>query len=328
MTNADERNDSGSKATGRRVPGRHDRPYSPALRRRRTSAIPRRALEVSAISTWRATSSADRGTGMPRMGDIRNDVQTERQREGMETRFGRLPERSIRRPRPSESAPTRPPSPPGKRRTSPRVRLDIATARRVDELHRKPTLSETTFISQFDLATDRRVANKKCFPAAKMMVDEGNRSTGAIRVRLTDQYKRIQIAQGKADSNGRISPDPVRAEKAIRYIDKVLDLKLRALVGVSVGDRTETEIPEDLVTGHYVVIYGRHYDANGRIYYDFKDPGTNGEGLAERFVNGKFYVDDRTGILFRQGEDPTSKLSPLLRDYEVSHVRVYDELEL
>ena len=178
---------------------------------------------------------------------------------------------------------------------------------------------EPTFISQMDLGADEATAQEKCFEAARMMAIEGQ--TGADR-KLDDKYDRIQVAMLEGTAEGRIRSDPARAASLIGYVDQVLDSGRRALVGVSVGHRTKTEIPEDRVTGHYVTIYGRGYEADGRVFYRFKDPGTIGEGLATRFADGRFYVDQVTGILFRRGEDPRSKKVPL-RDYEVSQVRLY-----
>jgi hypothetical protein len=213
-----------------------------------------------------------------------------------------------------------------KPRSVPFQRLDPASARRVAVIDQKILDIELTFISQFDLSADPKIAKRKCFPAAMMMVNEGQ------PVRLTDdKYLRIMVAKGKADFVGHINSDPTQAYKALKYIDKLLSLNQRALVGVSVGfgwtkaPRTETEIPEDQVTSHYLAIYGRAYEPDGRVYYKYKDPGTNGEGLNAKFIDGKLYVDDATGILFKRGEQPTSMID-VRGDYEVSHVRVYDQI--
>lgn len=156
-----------------------------------------------------------------------------------------------------------------------------------------------------------------CFKAAIKMVNEGQ------TVRLQDdKYERVMVARGEANAAGHITADPANAQIAVNYIDKLLDRNLRALIGISAGGRTPTEIPEDRVTGHYVVVYGRGYEPDGRVYYQFKDPGTHGRGDYKEFIDGKLYIDDQTGILFKYGDAPDAP-SVLGHDYEVSQVRVY-----
>jgi hypothetical protein len=55
---------------------------------------------------------------------------------------------------------------------------------------------------------------------------------------------------------------------------------------------------------HAILIDGKGVDAQGRTYYTYKDPGTVHRQFGDNPGRNRLYVDNRTGMLFRNGENP------------------------
>lgn len=72
---------------------------------------------------------------------------------------------------------------------------------------------------------------------------------------------------------------------------------------------------------HYVLITGRGIDAEGRAFYTFHDPGSKSPATgADSCPNNRFYVDEKTEMLFRPGRQAARVFTSDAR-YEVSQVR-------
>jgi hypothetical protein len=75
------------------------------------------------------------------------------------------------------------------------------------------------------------------------------------------------------------------------------------------------------LTEHFVTIFGRGYDAAGRQFYEFKDPGLRGS-------TQRFFVDARTEVLFRPAEKQVGARRTVANmDYELTQVRTYKGIE-
>lgn len=113
------------------------------------------------------------------------------------------------------------------------------------------------------------------------------------------------VAATAEDNEGRIDNDEGRA-RYTGLIDRYLDDGRPVLIGVSgrVGDDAL-----DGVTDHHVLITGRGYDAEGRLYYDVIDPKANDQ-------EGRFFVDESSGNLFQPR-------GPGRVHFEMTRVHVY-----
>jgi len=169
-------------------------------------------------------------------------------------------------------------------------------------------------VNQFTLhPDDDKAAKNACFEAAKKQANDFNHSRlGKHAPKLNGPADAIQVAY-QEDSHGRVKADPTQAKIAREYIDKCLDKKLPVLVGVSNDDDS---INNDKMTDHFVTIHGRGHDKDGRLFYKFKDPGNRGR-------EGKLFVDQDTGKLFKQGSHGDQWRVVRQSDYEVTQVRTY-----
>lgn len=144
-------------------------------------------------------------------------------------------------------------------------------ARRRGDVHLR-----VPYVSQFTLPRPR-VA---CFRAARAMASRaGARDLGPGQA-IWLRWQR--------------SPAAARS-----YIDSQLDSGKPVIVGVNRPGGSNLNM--DRRTDHWVVITGRGTDAQGRTYYTFHDPGTRG-GQDSNSRN-RFYVDERTGALYRPSGD-------------------------
>ena len=168
-------------------------------------------------------------------------------------------------------------------------------------------------VSQFDLYADDEKAQKACKEAAEKQLKDFNKNANKPS-ELNGPDQAIQLAY-REDKNGRLKTDPTQARVAREYIDKKLENGQPVLVGVS---HDKLGINRDKMTDHFVTIIGRGYDKDGRLYYQYRDPG------AEQSKSlGKFYVDQDTGKLYKVGDGLRNPSFVRQMDYEVTQVRTY-----
>jgi hypothetical protein len=159
---------------------------------------------------------------------------------------------------------------------------------------RKPTVTlnvigKSQFAWGAENGLDARASNHVCFDAAEFQTNEFlTRTFGKKAPRLADHQHAIQVAFAE-DAAGRVELDPLEQSLGHDYVDRMLDKGLPVMVGVSL---LKTGINNDKLTDHFVTIFARGYDAKGRAFYDFKDPGLGGR-------TERFYVDARTDTFFR-----------------------------
>ncbi len=165
-------------------------------------------------------------------------------------------------------------------------------------------------------------ANGNCNRTAKAMIAAtvAPESGGAAPDGADGAYR-----MGRATASGRLEVDPAQARQARAYLDSQLDQGLPVMVGV---DRKDGSKNPDGVTDHFVVVTGRGVDDEGRVFYTFHDPAARkAANGSDANPNNRFFVDQRTGALYRDGTDGNqSKLggkdNPNYRQrYEVSEVR-------
>lgn len=190
-----------------------------------------------------------------------------------------------------------------------------ADAMKVPPADQKPVALDVPYKFQYSLYPgDKKKGDKACFEAATKQCTAHNDKNfkPKDRPKLAGAEDAIQMAYAE-DSNGRVAVDKGQAEIGRKYIDEQLDAGRPVLVGVSYQD---DKYNNDKMTDHFVTISGRGYDAEGRLYYTFKDPGA---GAA--YQDGKLYVDEKSGKLFKEGDN----LGPYVQhsDYEVTQVRTY-----
>ncbi|MCI0601437.1 hypothetical protein L0156_00330 [bacterium] len=182
------------------------------------------------------------------------------------------------------------------------------------EQRKNHVILDVKHVNQMDLyPTDDEKAQKACREAAEKQLKDFNKANHKPSD-LNGPDQAIQIAYGE-DKNGRLKADSTQAQVARDYIDKKLENGQPVLVGVS-HDRLG--INKDKMTDHFVTIIGRGYDKDGRLYYQFRDPGA-----AKGHSLGKFYVDQDTGKLFKQGDGLRNPSYVRQMDYEVTQVRTY-----
>lgn len=175
----------------------------------------------------------------------------------------------------------------------------------------RPALqTRTQWYSQYDSAHVERAGDTACFRAATAMA----RTAGA---RVSDPSRRIQVASS-ANGNG-INVDRQAAQRGRDYIDGQLAAGRPVVVGVNhKGGRNVGNV--DAITDHFVVVTGRGVDAQGRTYYTFNDPATrNASRGADTNPNNRFYVDERTGNLYRPGNVASGLVVD--RRFDVSMIR-------
>ncbi|WP_228565413.1 LysM peptidoglycan-binding domain-containing protein [Myxococcus sp. AB036A] len=168
----------------------------------------------------------------------------------------------------------------------------------------------TPWVSQYNASKVERAGDKACFRAAVVMAA----GAGAT---VTGPDNRIQVATGD-DPNGGVTVNAAAARRGREYIDGQLDAGKPVVVGVDHRSGRNSD-NVDGITDHFVVITGRGTDEQGRTYYTFHDPATNHQQRgADTNPNNRFYVDQDTGNLYREG--PTTG-NVVQRHFEVSMVR-------
>jgi len=206
---------------------------------------------------------------------------------------------------------------PGMKEAEPQKRLTKTSDALVVPQDKKlpHVLLDVKHVNQYDLHPDNEAAgDNACHDAAEKQLNDFNKAHHGKTLPLNPPDDSIQVGF-REDQKGRLKADPTQAKIAREYIDKTLDQKRPVLVGVSHDD---LEINNDKLTDHFVTILGRGYDKDGRLYYQYRDPGaTKSDSL------GKLYVDEKTGKLFKEGTDKTGYVKD--EDWEVTQVRTYKD---
>jgi hypothetical protein len=193
------------------------------------------------------------------------------------------------------------------------ARLTVAAnALKVDPKDQKPVDLKMKGVDQFSLYPgDSDKGGKACYEAAVKACTSHNAKThGKDAPQLAGPDDAIQIGYAE-DGNGRLAIDEAQAARGRAYIDKALDAGLPAVAGVSYADEGYNN---DLLTDHFITIDKRDYDDQGRLYYEFKDPGAGGAAY-------RLYVDADSGKLFKEGDQKGAYVKNA--DYEVTQVRTY-----
>jgi len=166
----------------------------------------------------------------------------------------------------------------------------------------------TPWISQFDGRYVPGAGSQACFRASKVMTEMAGGDVLPVG-------QRIQIGRGE-DSNGRLAVDSNAARRGLERIDSQLSNHKPVTVGVSYKDANYNA---DGLTDHFVVITGKGQDENGKTYYTFNDPGTTNRELgSDKNSKNRFYIDEKTGKLYRPGNGRPGMIN---KNYEVSMVR-------
>ncbi|RKH65748.1 LysM peptidoglycan-binding domain-containing protein [Corallococcus aberystwythensis] len=166
------------------------------------------------------------------------------------------------------------------------------------------------YYSQFENGHGYTASDTACFKAATAMA----RDSGAT---VLGPDRRIQV--GKSENGvGALNVDSKKAAEGRSYIDKQLEAGKPVVVGVSHKDASYNA---DGLTDHFVTITGRGVDDKGRTYYTFHDPGTkNASTGKDTNPNNRFYVDDKTGNMYRPGKAANGYVTE--RHYDVAMVRI------
>jgi len=171
------------------------------------------------------------------------------------------------------------------------------------------TQVKVPYYSQFEAGHGYTPSNTACFKAATAMA-------AAAGATVTGPGNRIQVGLSE-NGKGQLVVDSKKAAEGQRYIDGQLDKGKPVVVGVSHKDANYNA---DGLTDHFVTITGRGVDEKGRTYYTFHDPGTkNASKGQDTNPNNRFYVDDKTGNLYRPGQEANGYVTD--RRYEVAMVR-------
>lgn len=207
---------------------------------------------------------------------------------------------------------------PGTKSASTQTPLTVdANALTVDAKDRKPDVDlGVKGQSQYDYADKHGLdGDTACFATAVAQCESYNKKTfGKTTPKLNGPDQTIQVAYAE-DKKGRLAVDPTQARIAREYIDKALDAGYPVLVGASYSDKNYNH---DKMTDHFVTINRRGHDDQGRLFYEFKDPGDGGR-------TGRLYVDKDTGKLFKEGDKKGGYVANA--DYEVTQVRTYQGIE-
>ncbi len=235
--------------------------------------------------------------------------------EGTQTRPQARPTGTTEQTRPQarpEGTQTRPQArPTGSNNTGGATPTNMNDTEQVRPAADRPAVStRTQWYSQYDSAHVERAGDTACFRAATAMA----RTAGA---RVTDPSRRIQVASS-TNGNG-INVDRQAAARGRDYIDSQLAAGRPVVVGVNhKGGRNVGNA--DAITDHFVVVTGRGTDAQGRTFYTFHDPATrNASRGADTNPNNRFYIDERTGGMYRPGNVASGLVVD--RRFDVSMVR-------
>ncbi|GMU01876.1 hypothetical protein KH5H1_59960 [Corallococcus caeni] len=166
------------------------------------------------------------------------------------------------------------------------------------------------YYSQFEGGHGYTPSDTACFKAAVAMA-------GAKGANVLGPDRRIQV--GKSENGvGALNVDSKKAAEGRKYIDQQLNAGKPVVVGVSHKD---SNYNVDGLTDHFVTITGRGVDEKGRTYYTFHDPGTtNASKGKDTNPNNRFYVDDKTGNMYRPGKAANGYVTD--RHYDVAMVRI------
>ncbi|WP_223633735.1 LysM peptidoglycan-binding domain-containing protein [Corallococcus sp. EGB] len=166
------------------------------------------------------------------------------------------------------------------------------------------------YYSQFENGHGYTASDTACFKAATAMA----RDSGAT---VLGPDRRIQVGKSE-NSIGALKVDSKKAAEGRKYIDQQLEAGKPVVVGVSHKD---SNYNVDGLTDHFVTITGRGVDGKGRTYYTFHDPGTtNASKGKDTNPNNRFYVDDKTGNMYRPGKAANGYVTD--RHYDVAMVRI------
>lgn len=193
----------------------------------------------------------------------------------------------------------------------------VANALTVDvKDQKKPVALPVKGISQFDYADKNGLdGNKACFATAVAQAEQYVASAfGKNAPKLGMPDDAIQMAYAE-DTEGRVVGDPTQLKLGLAYIDKSLDAGYPVVAGASYADDAYNN---DKLTDHFVTIHKRGYDGDGRLFYEFKDPGAGGR-------TGRLYVDKDTGKLFKEGDHKQNYVENA--DYQLTQVRTWNGLE-
>ena len=168
---------------------------------------------------------------------------------------------------------------------------------------------EVPYYSQFEGGHGFAPGGTACLKAASAMA-------AASGAQVLGPGKRIQVGISE-NGTGQLTVDPKAAAEGRKYIDQQLDAGKPVVVGVSHKDANYNV---DELTDHFVTITGRGVDEKGRTYYTFHDPGTkNASKGRDTNPNNRFYVDDKTGMMYRPGKEANGYVTD--RRFEVAMVR-------
>ncbi|NOK18623.1 LysM peptidoglycan-binding domain-containing protein [Corallococcus carmarthensis] len=201
-------------------------------------------------------------------------------------------------------------SKPGTNTSKPTTEADRTDTQQVAGAKDRPAVHvKVPYYSQFENGHGYTASDTACFKAATAMA-------GASGANVLGPDRRIQVGKSE-NSVGALTVDSKKAAEGRNYIDKQLDSGKPVVVGVSHKDATYNA---DGLTDHFVTITGRGVDDKGRTYYTFHDPGTtNASKGKDTNPNNRFYVDDKTGNMYRPGKAANGYVTD--RHYDVAMVR-------
>lgn len=168
--------------------------------------------------------------------------------------------------------------------------------------------------------THKQVGPTDCLVTSKAMIHDFipvgmSRRSPRLDTLLTTSVDAHYMAKDE-DRSGQISGYRADFDAGRRYLDACLAAGRPAIVGVSHSDR---DYNNDLFTDHFVVITGRSLDEAGRVYYSYNDP-------ADGSNDGRFYVDDASGMLFKLPRTDIPAGYTTARAYQVTQIRTYSDL--
>ncbi|RKH68688.1 LysM peptidoglycan-binding domain-containing protein [Corallococcus interemptor] len=198
----------------------------------------------------------------------------------------------------------------GTNTSKPTTEADRTDTQQVAGAKDKPAVHvKVPYYSQFENGHGYTASDTACFKAATAMARDA-------KATVLGPDRRIQVGTSE-NGVGALKVDPKKAAEGRNYIDKQLEAGKPVVVGVSHKDASYNA---DGLTDHFVTITGRGVDDKGRTYYTFHDPGTtNASKGKDTNPNNRFYVDDKTGNMYRPGKAANGYVTD--RHYDVAMVR-------
>ena len=198
----------------------------------------------------------------------------------------------------------------GSNTSKPTTEADRTDTQQVAGAKDKPAVHvKVPYYSQFENGHGYTASDTACFKAATAMARDA-------KATVLGPDRRIQVGTSE-NGVGALKVDPKKAAEGRNYIDKQLEAGKPVVVGVSHKDASYNA---DGLTDHFVTITGRGVDDKGRTYYTFHDPGTtNASKGKDTNPNNRFYVDDKTGNMYRPGKAANGYVTD--RHYDVAMVR-------